>query len=144
MPPIPGVSGRFDIRHLVNDTLPKSDDPIIGTFDGPQPMVSISAIDVGENGARMDAYDAVVGGNLVGSDEFIGTGNGANQWVVLKVLGPAILRFELYQPRSHQVPAFWSAHLQPRLAVWLQVLLALHQYPRSLLLEQYQLWPFYF
>ena len=98
--PVPGVSGIFDIRHLVNDTLPKSDDPIVGTFSGPQAMVSITAIDVGANGARMDAYDAVVRGNLVGSDEFIGTGNGDDQWVVLKVLGPAIRRFELYQPRS--------------------------------------------
>jgi len=60
-------------------------------------MVSILAFDVGENGARIDAYDAVVGGNLLGSDSFVGTSFGAGQFADLSVAAPGIRRFELYQ-----------------------------------------------
>jgi hypothetical protein len=68
-------------------------------------MVSISGIDVGFNGVRIDAYDAVVGGNLIASDTYIGTSPGGNTLTpadthVLQVNVAGIRRFELYEPLS--------------------------------------------
>ena len=79
---------------------PQPDTPIVATFSSPQLMVSILAVDVGSNGVQIDAYDAVAGGNLIGSDSFIGSGNGVGAFLTLEVASAAIRRFELYQPRT--------------------------------------------
>ena len=52
---------------------PTFDNPIIATFSAPQSLVSILAVNVGSAGARLDAYDAVSGGNLVGFAEDFGS-----------------------------------------------------------------------
>jgi hypothetical protein len=57
---------------LYPDGWPTFDDPIVATFCEPQSLVSILAVNVGVAGARLDAYDAVTGGALVGFAEAFG------------------------------------------------------------------------
>jgi hypothetical protein len=101
------MSGTVLIEHTQTVTLPKSDNPIVGTFTSAKSMVSINAIEPGENGARLDVYDAVTGGNLIGSAECVieqcapeSGSNGTGAFDTLAVQVPGIRRFELYQPRS--------------------------------------------
>jgi len=59
--------------------------------------VSILGADVGENGLRMDAYDAAVGGALIDFDEAYGTGAGVGQYYTVETASSLIYRVELYQ-----------------------------------------------
>lgn len=77
---------------------PNSSTPIVGVFSSPETSVSILAFDIGAAGARIDAYDATVGGNLVAFDQFFGVGVGVGTYATLSVNGPSINRIELYQP----------------------------------------------
>lgn len=56
----------------VASVLPSVSDPMVATFCDPQSSVSILAVNVGEAGARLDAYDAEVDGTLVGFAEAFG------------------------------------------------------------------------
>jgi hypothetical protein len=58
------------------------------------------ALDVGDNGARIDAYDAVSGGTLVDFAQAFGSGPGDFNDLTLSVSAPAIRRLEIYQPTS--------------------------------------------
>lgn len=60
--------------------------------------VSIAALDLGAKGARIDAYDASVGDELVDFDEIVGTGAGVGNVATLAVSGSGILRIELFEP----------------------------------------------
>jgi hypothetical protein len=71
---------------------------VIGVFATPVDEVSITALDVGERGARIEAYDAEAGGALVGWDDAVGVGSGVGNYVRLVVAAAGIRRFELYQP----------------------------------------------
>lgn len=83
-------------------------DPIVVTFATPQTTVDILAVNVGFAGARMDAYDAVVGGTLVDFAEAFGTtlkgeiplGGGffTDEEFLLQVQAASIRRLELYRP----------------------------------------------
>ena len=98
---VPGMSGTILITHSRSGNEPKPDQPLIGIFTGARPaQVSVTAVDVGANGARLDAYDALQGGSVLDWDEFVGTGNGTNQFATLIVDAEGIGRFELYQPLS--------------------------------------------
>lgn len=68
----------------------------VATFDTPMASVAITALDVGDRGARLDAYDA--GGTLVDFDEYIGTGVGVGDFQTLLTSAAGISRIELYQP----------------------------------------------
>ena len=46
-------------------------DPIIVLFTAPVTNVTVIALDVGDAGAEMDAYDSVVGGNLVATNQVL-------------------------------------------------------------------------
>lgn len=88
-------------------------DPVVITFDIPQKNVSILAVNVGLSGAKIDAYDSIIGGSLVDSSEALGTTlkgeihfSGAlteHEEFLLEVTAPNILRVELYRP--YNVPA---------------------------------------
>ena len=71
--------------------------PIVGVFSSAQTLLSIVGADIGAAGIRIDAYDAVVGGNLVGFDQFIGIERGTGIFSTLSVEAASIRRFELYQ-----------------------------------------------
>jgi hypothetical protein len=77
---------------------PTSTTPIVGTFSTPQDFVSILGVDVGAAGIELDAYDAATGGNLIGSMQFFGTGDGSGIFQTLSVSAPGIARFDLFQP----------------------------------------------
>lgn len=101
----PGTSSSFQIDSLSTPQFPKSNSPITATFSVLVDMVSISAIDVGFNDARLDAYDQLVGGNLIGSSTYEGLSLLGNTFTnidtgVLTVSGNGIRRIEIYQPNS--------------------------------------------
>ena len=72
--------------------------PIIAMFSSPVTNVRITALDIGDAGARVDAYDAVVGGNLVASNEVYGGGIGVSDFFILTNNAALIRRVEFYQP----------------------------------------------
>ena len=103
----PGQSGNFGMLDVDHNGKPKIDSPIVGVFTSPVDMVSIQAIDVGYNDARLDVYDAQVGGNKLGSVTYqgftaLGNEGDANDTSLLQLSFAGIMRFELYQPVSNQ------------------------------------------
>ena len=94
-----GFQGLGDITDPSNPPFsPVPSNPIKITFSSPISAFSIVACDVGAAGARIDAYDSLVGGLLVGFDQLIGAGAGVGTFTTLAVSSPSILRIELYQP----------------------------------------------
>ena len=81
---------------------PKAANPIVIGFTQAAAEVSIVADNVNANGVRIDAYDAIVGGSLVDSQQAVGisglTNSNAN--FNLSVSAGSIFRVELYQPFS--------------------------------------------
>ena len=71
---------------------------IVVMFSTPVSEVQILAGDVGIFHARINAYDALVGGNLVDFDEFLGSGSGTGKFGTLTVAAESIRRIELFQP----------------------------------------------
>lgn len=92
----PGTSGTKLIS-LSDSFSPQQSNPIEALFANAQSMVSIVATNVGSEGAILKAFDALVGGNLVGSDSYTGTGAGVTEFDTLMVSGSGILRLELSQ-----------------------------------------------
>jgi hypothetical protein len=81
--------------------VPKSGTPIIATFSSDVSSVSIFGLNVGDNGARMDAYDATTGGALIGTFSTPGVpGVGADNNPLLSISATGIRRIQLYQPLS--------------------------------------------
>jgi hypothetical protein len=81
---------------------PKAGNPIVITFAFDVSFVSIYGFNVGENGARLNAYNATSGGALVGfaQDHTVVNGVGADNNPLLQVSGSGIRRVELFQPFS--------------------------------------------
>jgi hypothetical protein len=73
-------------------------DAIVAVFDKPVDAVTIRAINVGANGARIEAYDAAAGGALVDAHEYVGTGGGFGAFADISVVGVGIRRIVLFQP----------------------------------------------
>ncbi len=92
---------------------------IIGTFSTPVYSLSITALDVGGAGARINAYDSQVGGSLVDWDDHwddpVGTSYGTGNYESLTVSAsaPEIWRFELFQPNlSFPGDGVWFDNLE--------------------------------
>ena len=97
------------IQAIDGGTVPSIDRPLVATFSRAADLVRLQGIDVGENGIRIDAYDAAVGGNLLAFDSFIGTGPGGGVNHLLSVSAPGIFRVEFYQPLSpHLEGVLWD------------------------------------
>ena len=99
----PGASSPFHLNSLSASGFPKIENPILGFFSSPVDMVMISAIDVGFNDARLDAYDSITGGNLIATSTYEGLTEIGNTLTdidtgILSVSVPGIRRIELYQP----------------------------------------------
>lgn len=97
---LPGMSGTYTIHNITGlESAPKNNgSQIVAIFSNAANSISIDAIDYGNNGARIDAYDAVSGGNLVDFDEAFTSNTGA--FTTLSVSAPQIHRLEIYQPSS--------------------------------------------
>jgi hypothetical protein len=79
---------------------PKSSNPLIVVFDQAIREASLIANNVNANGARIDAYDSPVGGNLVTFDQVVGSSGLLNSNFTLSLTGNGIRRLEFYQPFS--------------------------------------------
>ena len=76
--------------------------PIVATFANAVDFVSILAADVALDGASIVAYDAILGGNVVGSQTITSPVEIAQ---TLSVAGSGIFRIELFQPNENgQLP----------------------------------------
>lgn len=72
---------------------------IVGVFSAAVSSVTITGIDVGTAGIRIDAYDAEVGGTLVDFAEAFGPDVGVGFFFDITASAPGIRRIELYQPQ---------------------------------------------
>jgi hypothetical protein len=93
-------AGGLKITDEAGTYMPKADNPIVITFSDPLLSVSIRGLNVGVNGARLNAYDSVVGGNLLGFSEALGVGYGVENHPLLSLSAAGIRRIELFQPNS--------------------------------------------
>jgi hypothetical protein len=75
-------------------------DAIFASIAGGASSVSITGIDVGGNGLQIDAYDALVGGNLIASQQAFGSGAGVGQFFTLTDSASSIMRVEMYQVQN--------------------------------------------
>lgn len=96
-----GSSSPFIVISISNPFYPKVDSPVVMTFSSAISSFSMDAINAGSLGARIDAYDAEVGGNLVATDDFFGLGAGGSV-DVLSLTGSNIRRIAFYQPNAGQ------------------------------------------
>lgn len=94
---LPGSSGALGIRAPGTFAFGLAN-AIIGVFSAAVSSVTITGIDVGAAGIRIDAYDAAVGGNLVDFAEAFGPGVGVGYFFDITASAPGIRRIELYQP----------------------------------------------
>lgn len=92
--------GDWSFAGISNLYNPTAADPIIATFTMSATFVSVYALNVGSEGARIDAYDSVTGGNLLGSDQAFGIDAGIENNVLLQISAPGIRRLSFYQPLS--------------------------------------------
>ena len=92
-----GGSAPLSIRSTLDDYYPTAANPIAAIFSLAQASVSLTGLDVGENGFRMVAYDAVSGGNIVDTQTVFGVGYGGTQYFTLSVSGANIFRVEFFQ-----------------------------------------------
>jgi hypothetical protein len=97
---LPGSGGALAVNSTTRMYMPTAARTIVGMFDTPQVWVSITGIDVGANGIRLDAYSDVSGGVLIDSDTGFGTGHGFGESYTLTGAGPGIQRIEFYQPQT--------------------------------------------
>lgn len=91
-----GSSGALGIRHTAGYQW-FSANPIIASFASGVSMVSVDGIDVGLNGLRINAYDAVTGGNLVSFQQVFGSNIGVGEFFQVKATGTNIKRVEIFQ-----------------------------------------------
>ena len=104
------ATAPLEIMSISSGAFMSVGDPLVITFAAPQSHVSILGANVGFAGARIDAYDSVVGGVLVDFAQAIGStltgefpiGGGffTQEEFLLSVDAPSILRLELYRPNS--------------------------------------------
>jgi hypothetical protein len=99
--PFNGCSGQFVLFAQVGGSSPSSQTPLVATFAKPQRFVAVSASDIGMAGARLEAYDAEVGGHLVGSAQAFGSGVGFDIYQELEVAAAPIRRIHLFQPQPN-------------------------------------------
>lgn len=108
-----GSSGPYGIRASNADAYQWfADNPVQAYFSGPVNSVSLIGVDVGENGLRLEAYDADVGGSLLDFVEAFGTGLGNNQFFTLEVNGESIKRVAFYQIRNLSIDGVVVEDLQ--------------------------------
>jgi hypothetical protein len=92
-----GMSGANTIYHSTSGSEPTLADPIIALFDMAVSSVSITGIDVGFNGLRITAYDALSGGTVLDIAQVIGVGSGSGDFFTLLVEATGIRRVEIAQ-----------------------------------------------
>lgn len=105
-------AGGLKLVGIGPDFSPKVGSPVIGVFSTAMSAVSIRGLNVGANGARIDAYDAAVGGSVVDFDEAFGVDLGTDHHPLLSVAAASIWRIELYQPLTVQTEGLLFDNLE--------------------------------
>jgi len=99
---LPGGSGALGIIPITYDGWEYhwlEPHAVVATFSAATSSVSIVGLDVGMNGLTLKAYDAAVGGNLIGSSTVYGvTEAGVGEFYTVGLSVPGIMRVEMFQP----------------------------------------------
>jgi hypothetical protein len=93
----PGSSGSLGVNASNSGFFFLKPNAIVANITSGASSVSITGIDVGFNGLRIDAYDALVGGNLVDYQQVFGTILGGGEFYTLTDSATLIMRVEMYQ-----------------------------------------------
>ncbi len=98
-PPVPGTSAPFGLTAAGVGNIGQTwaGRVVTATFLAPVSSVSVVAADVGVNGARIEAFG---GGVFRGSDQFIGSGTGGNQFRTLGVVANDIDTLRFFQRQN--------------------------------------------
>ena len=97
---LPGGSPSTSIVSQSDFSMPKQSNPISAVFGSAVSFVSLTGIDVGENGFILKAFDAMIGGNLLGSTSMFGIGVGVGTFFDLSLSFSGIFRIEFSQASS--------------------------------------------
>lgn len=103
------IAGENAVGGYPVDIFPRLTNPIVATFTTPATSVSITALDVGLNGARIDAVDG--DGEIIAFDQRYGaTPSGDGEFFLLTVSATGgISSVRLYQPSSGYADGlFWD------------------------------------
>ncbi|MEO5960097.1 MAG: hypothetical protein ABIR80_13350, partial [Opitutaceae bacterium] len=95
---LPGMSGVHSISSTSAAQFFGIANAVVASFSSAQSFVAITAIDLGAAGIRIDAYDALIGGSLVGFGQAFGTGLGIGNFAQVSSSSATIWRVEIYQP----------------------------------------------
>ncbi|MCP5160764.1 MAG: PEP-CTERM sorting domain-containing protein [Hahellaceae bacterium] len=96
---LPGGTSPIAISHT-SGYQPQPNDPIEAIFGFSVSSVSLTGLDVGLNGFVFSAYDAVVGGNLLATDQVFGSSVGVGEFFNLSLSATGIRRVEFSQVRN--------------------------------------------
>ena len=108
---LPGSSGLIGIASESTGYNFDIANAVVANFSTGFTSVSITGIDIGGNGLRMDAYDNL--GTLVGSDDWDGgTGEGTGEFQTLTISDPLIFQIVIYQLRQDTLIE-WEGVLTP-------------------------------
>ena len=91
-------AGGLKFIHTTDSYAPKVGNPVIATFSSLINSISIRGLNVGANGARIDAFDTF--GNLLGFSEAFGIDVGATNHPLLTIMAGGISSVRFYQPAS--------------------------------------------
>ena len=91
-----GSSGDLALAAISDPFNPSPAIPIVGTFASAQTRVSITAADVGVDGAALVGYND--SGVEIARHEFYGEGAGVGAFTTLSIFAGGIAYFELFQP----------------------------------------------
>lgn len=92
-------AGGLKLVSIIDEYVNKSNNPIVASFSSAINAFSIYGLNVGENGARIEAYDQ--SGGLLGFDEAFGVSTGVDNHPFLSVSSSSdIYSIHLFQPAS--------------------------------------------
>lgn len=95
-----GASNPMAIRSISSGFQPQPSNPISATFAFGVSTVSLRGLDIGRNGFVLTAYDALVGGSVLDTEQVFGPDVGFGSFFDLTVLGTDIRRVEFSQVRN--------------------------------------------
>lgn len=95
-----GASNPMAIGSISSGVQPQPSDPISATFAFGVSTVSLRGLDIGQNGFVLTAYDALVGGSVLDTEQVFGPEVGVGSFFDLTVLGSGIRRVEFSQVRN--------------------------------------------
>lgn len=91
-------AGGLKFIHTTDLYQPKVGSPIIATFSSVINSISIRGLNVGANGARIEAFDTF--GNLLGFSQAFGSASGGSNHPLLTIMAGGISSVRFYQPAS--------------------------------------------